>query len=298
VTSILFALLGAAVVAVFVYLTVDQIWFIKGLLGTDMLMASAILLIVSGGLLMLSALVAMIGACSEQPKLIAAFVVLLSGVILTLLACIICTLVFRTWLAEQVRNNMVVTLTTYYGVNVDGINSQPWNKQVTEAWDAAQSKWQCCSVRDNSWAIYRDSNWYRIQPGTPDSGKPFVPASCCVRNPSTGDYKNLKNCQTQIFGPPNIPETPQYSGLPNNDLYYRGCYETGKDHLLNEVTWYLIGTAVGVEFFGLMWFVLGLGLLCTLKREVDNELVMMNDLTSQPQTVSRNFNDSYPYRYN
>jgi len=28
-------------------------------------------------------------------------------------------------------------------------------------------QWYCCAVEDNSWSVYRQSEWYNRQPGDP-----------------------------------------------------------------------------------------------------------------------------------
>ena len=120
---------------------------------------------------------------------------------------------------DEVRAQLRENLQKYYGVNLD--NST--NRAITEAWDKAQEKMSCCAVEDQSWGIYRGSEWYKQQPGVADFNKPMVPPSCCVKN-QYDEIVNLEKCQTFKTGPPS-----RNSGEANEALHYRGCFHAGQD---------------------------------------------------------------------
>lgn len=66
-----FQILAAAVVGVVVFLCIDQIGFIKGVLGTDLVVASAGLIIVAGCLLFIFSIFGLIAAALEHTTLLA-----------------------------------------------------------------------------------------------------------------------------------------------------------------------------------------------------------------------------------
>jgi hypothetical protein len=162
--SVLFVLIGAGVAAVFIYFQLTQVDFVSTVLGTDIVTAANCLLIAGNCLLLVVAFIGIIGGISRVPSAIAANFLLLILVLLSLLAGIVCALVFKTWLTEEVRYGMRDTLKLKYGVD----------SKVTESWDKAQSLWKCCAVEDQGWSIYVESEWYNQQPGTPAAKSPML----------------------------------------------------------------------------------------------------------------------------
>jgi hypothetical protein len=238
--SVLFVLIGAGVAAVFIYFQLTQVDFVSTVLGTDIVTAANCLLIAGNCLLLVVAFIGIIGGISRVPSAIAANFLLLILVLLSLLAGIVCALVFKTWLTEEVRYGMRDTLKLKYGVD----------SKVTESWDKAQSLWKCCAVEDQGWSIYVESEWYNQQPGTPGGGqnaKPYVPRSCCVMD-NSGQISdaNLRICQTTSEGPPARLQGGQFTGQINPTLHYRGCYQSAQDYFVYEnFSWFTIVVGVG-----------------------------------------------------
>lgn len=267
VTNCVFVILAAAVVGVVVFLCIDQIGFIKGVLGTDLVVASAGLIIGSGCLLFIFSIFGIIAAALEHTTLLAIYFSFMIVLFCTFICGAICVAVYKTQLSDQVKLDMENNLRKYYGVNLDN----HWNRQVTNSWDQAQSTWKCCSVGDQSWAIYRQSEWYKIQPGVPGVSKPYVPSSCCVtdENGHISDA-NLKECQTKQDGPPGTDLGSQYAGNVNPSLFYRGCYEAAKNYMQNnQLSWYtvMIGIGIGLAILMLIGLFLSIGLCCSLMSE-------------------------------
>lgn len=271
VANIVLILVGAALIAVFVYLLVTQSFFVSAVLGTDMVVAACALLIAAGCLLFLLAIFGFISGIVDRICCYAVYFGLLIPIFMAIAAGVICAIVFKTWLTDQVRYKMISTLQTIYGVNLD--NS--WNRRVTNSWDQAQTQWQCCSVDDKSWYVYQKSQWYAAQPGTPGSDtnwKPLVPRSCCKLD-SNGDISNsnLKMCQSNQNGPPALTDGSQYAGNYNNALNYRGCYQAAQDFLVNDnASWFgiLVGVGSAVAILLLLVILFAILLFVTRKRDV------------------------------
>ncbi len=121
--------------------------------------------------------------------------------------------------SDKVRAQMFESLQNYYGINLDDSS----NRAITEAWDKAQENMNCCAVEDQSWGIYRGSEWYKQQPGVEGYNKPMVPSSCCIKN-QYNEYVDLEKCQTFKTGPPS-----HNSGEANEALHYKGCFHAGQD---------------------------------------------------------------------
>jgi hypothetical protein len=271
VANIVLTMVGAALIAVFVYLQVTQVDFVSAVLGTDLVVAAGGLLIAAGCLLFILAIYGVISGILDVITAYAVYFGLLIPVFMALVAGVVSALVFKTWLTEQVRYQMRSTLVNVYGVSLDN----PWNNKVTASWDKAQSLWKCCSIDDQSWNVYQQSAWYKEQPGTPGSPtnpKPYVPRSCCVTD-SSGQISdaNLYLCQNNQEGPPARAEGSQYAGQYNSALYYRGCYQAAQDYLLyDSVSWFgiLVGIGSAVAILLLIIIVLAIALYVIRKREV------------------------------
>lgn len=268
--NIVLGVIGAGLIAVFVYFLITQVEFVRAVLRTDLVVTSCVLLIAAGSLLLFLAVFGIISGVVNRSTPYAVYFTLLIPVFLALVAGVVCALVFKTWLTDEVRHKMMSTLKEDYGVNLDN----EWNRKVTESWDKAQSMWQCCSVDEKSWYVYADSNWYKAQEGTvgaEENWKPRVPKSCC-KTASDGSIslRDLKECQSKQNGPPSIDAGGQYAGEYNHVLYYRGCYEAAQDYLIYDLaSWFGILVGIGsasaiVVFIAILFAV---ALFCTRRRE-------------------------------
>lgn len=134
------------------------------------------------------------------------------------------SVVFRSWVTEQLRSHMNEVLQNEYGVNLN----ETRNQIVTNSWDRAQEMWYCCGIDESGWAVYRGSKWFSVQPGFPgqvEYSNLAVPESCCKKD-QYGKYIDLRKCQRWILGPPYKP-----GGRNNEALFYKGCYDNGNDKL-------------------------------------------------------------------
>ncbi|ELU13376.1 hypothetical protein CAPTEDRAFT_149515 [Capitella teleta] len=232
--NFIFFLLACAVLGLGIYFLVDKS-FIGETFGTVLATVASWLLIISGAVVFLIAFLGCIGALNENKfMLILYFVTLMVLFILSLTGAIL-GIVFHSQIGERVRTEMTETLRNEYGVKLE----HSYNQAITHSWDKMQTELYCCSVDDSSWAIYRGSEWYKIQPGVPEHSMPFVPPSCCKKD-QYGKYIDKQKCQTWNQGPPG-----KQSGIMNEGLFYTGCYERGKQ-FIKDVSGYIIGFGIAM----------------------------------------------------
>lgn len=269
----LFLLIGCGIAALFVYLQLVQVDFVSSVLGTQLVIVTNVLMIAAGCLLLIAAIVGL--AATRSLTTNAVHFTLLIPVILAIVTSIVCALVFKTWLTDEVRHTMQSTLQKGYDVH----------RKVTDSWDKAQTMWKCCSVDDQSWSIYLDSEWYKQQPGTPgddENPKPYVPRSCCVLDANgqiTDD--NLKTCQTNGDGPPARQQGAQFTGQLNPYLQYRGCYQSAQDYLLHDsISWFniVIGVGSATGALVLIGLCVSIASFSTHRKQANmNKLVLIDD---------------------
>jgi hypothetical protein len=225
---------GCAILGVSVWILLERN-FISAMFGVELMTAVTVILIVAGAVIILVSFFGCCGSLMENKCMIFTYFVFMVILFVVMIAGGVIALVFRSQIGEEVRGTMRQTLQDDYGVRLEDGK----NRAITDAWDRAQEFLHCCSVEDQSWNTYRNSEWYKIQPGVPEADKPYVPPSCCLRN-QWDEYINKEKCQTWTRGPPG-----KQSGELNEGLHYRGCYYAGKDFAW-EYSGYLIGLALGI----------------------------------------------------
>lgn len=243
-----FCLLSCAVIAVGIYLTVEKVQFVSYTLGTEIIGASCYLIISAASIIFLISFIGCFATLFKNRTILLVYVVVLSLVFVVALMGSVLAIVYSAWVWNYVRVYMLEALLDVYGHHMDN----DWNNLVTRGFDEAQEKWQCCAVDNNGWNAYRQSSWYKDHPGANQVDKPYVPASCCVRD-ADGQYANKYLCQMSIDRPPGL----RHSQLHNDYLYYPGCLPVGK-HILNQIAAYFI--AIGFTFAA---FVIG-AVVCSL----------------------------------
>lgn len=245
--NFIFCILGCAVIAVGIYLIIDQIQFTSWVLGTDILPAACYLIIAAGCIMFLISFLGCFGTIFQNRSILLVYCVTLSLIFIIAMMAGVLAIVYSTWVLNVVRIYMLESLIITYGYTME--NS--WNNLVTRSWDEAQEKWHCCGVDDQGWSIYRKTHWYQDLPGDTDVDKPFVPATCCIRD-DRGEYVSQQYCQYSANGPP-----ARKDGVRNNYIYYKGCFNAGKQVLLKISTYFIV---IG---FVLSFIVIG-GVICSL----------------------------------
>lgn len=202
----------------------------------------------------------LIGTVKESKCLLTTYMAILIIVFLLFLMGGIVCFVLRGQIGEWVSVEMETTLRNDYGVDLENAK----NRLITQAWDMAQEEMYCCGVREQSWNVYRRSNWYSEQSGILDATRPYVPRSCCRRD-QYGQLINSIKCQTNMQGPPYRGGGQPGSITYNEALHYRGCYEAGKDWIWHHTSW-LIGFGFGFGALLILAVVITALLITKLRR--------------------------------
>ncbi|KAK3602034.1 hypothetical protein CHS0354_015025 [Potamilus streckersoni] len=192
---ILIFLSGAGILGLGIYLMAYDYapQDISIVMGDKLYQAAALIMLISGGCIVLLALCGCFGAARSSSILLGVFIVCTGVLVVTLIAGAIIAFVFR----ERMRNDMEPILLNNYGE--DG------SERITYFWDFMQKRLNCCGVSGDinsttSWMIYKKSKWYQ------KSGKQ-VPDSCCLPT------ANINIC------------TKTSNVTINTDLYKNGCYD-------------------------------------------------------------------------
>ncbi|ELU01489.1 hypothetical protein CAPTEDRAFT_21307 [Capitella teleta] len=249
-------LCGCALLGIGIWMGVDRN-FLTTIIGNDLYAVAVFLILAMGGIIFFISFLGCCGAITERSCLIFTFMICLCVIFFGLLLGGILAIVFSAQLGENVRKTMADTLVNHYGVDFH----VRYNRQVTDAWDKAQERLQCCAVETEGWLVYQESKWFELY-GSNDEmrmshedQKPYVPQSCCVKD-RFWRYINLEVCQKWRFGPPGAP----VDGAINRALYYDGCYDAGLSYLKDNSI-ILIGLGIGIALLLVCGIVLSFVLL-------------------------------------
>jgi len=176
------------------------------LVGTQLYVSVAILLVVLGGVAAASCVTLNYGTYQELRCLLYTFSV--SALVLMLMLVLTGAMGFEfvDQMEASLEFEMVTSLKNLYGVE----------EEITDAWDHLQSEYQCCAIETNSTldlSLWRTSKWY-ITKGQLQN---FVlPATCCKPAQSVSGLLNSTICQQRL--------DPRY-------VYTEGCYAKLHDDL-------------------------------------------------------------------
>jgi len=235
---------GCLLLGIGIWLAVDRN-FLTTIIGNNLYAAAVFIILAGGVVLFFISFFGCCGAINESFVMLAAFFITLCIVAFFLLVGGILAIIFQAQIGDKIRNSMSTTLTNYYGFGFDS----DYNRAVTDAWDRAQERLQCCAVSTNGWYLYRQSQWFTYF-GAQDSrsltyeesNRPYVPLSCCVKD-RLWRYINQQVCQLWRIGPPGSPA----DGAINRALYYEGCFDAGYAYLKsNSVILIGLGIAIGL----------------------------------------------------
>jgi len=243
VMSFLNIFVGLAVLGGSIYLFIDKSDLLTNVYQMNLSTPACALLLASGCTTFMLALLGALAAGLQNRFLLAVYATIALLVAAASLIGGLCAISAKSQYTDYLREKMRLTLQTQYGVN---ISSNSKNAFITAQWDRAQRQWYCCGIEDNSWGVYRSSNWYDLQPGNKEYDRPMVPQSCCTFD-QYGNTINLQKCQIWLDGPPRV----QTSAIPNEALIYRGCYAYGTT-LLQRVSTGII--AMGIILCAIMYF--------------------------------------------
>jgi len=265
-----FILFGLLVIGLGIYFFIYKGDLLGDVFERAYIRVSVIIIIVCGCTILAFAFVGLCGTFVLNRFILTVYAVTLFLLGLLSIAAIVMAIIYKnTWYIDEVRQQMRNKIQKYYGLTNTsdaGVDTQ----EITRTWDTIQGMWYCCGVEDDSWGIYRQSQWYNNQPGDPGTKEytaKMVPLSCCLKS-QYGVYVNTMKCQNWQLGPPNV----QSSNF-NEALLYRGCFVYGRQ-LLNMVGSGVIG--LGVVITILCFVAAGLKLIL---------LISLRDDAPPPSTV-------------
>lgn len=248
-------LCGSVLLGVGIWMAVDRN-FMTTIIGNDLYAVAVFLILSMGGVVFFISFLGCCGAVTENRCMMIVFLIALCVITLGLFLGGILAVVFSSQLGEKVRDTMSSTLVDHYGVDFH----LRYNRQVTDAWDKAQERLQCCGVSNEGWSLYWRSEWFKLfgaedeRRMSHEDQKPYVPRSCCVKD-RFWRYINLDVCQKWRIGPPGAP----VEGAVNRALYYEGCYDAGIQYLKDNSV-ILVGLGIGIAIL----LVAGIVLSCIL----------------------------------
>lgn len=233
--NVLFFMCGCVLIGIGIWMAVDRN-FLTVIIGNDLYAASIYVMLSCGALVFFFSFLGCCAVVAENVCFLIIHLVVICILSVSLFAGAVCAIVFQTQMGDQVRQTMSDTLVNYYGVNLEYYD----NRMITDGWDKAQDRLECCGVSTQGWALYQTSKWYAQQVWTPEDYQPFVPPSCCVKD-RFWRYINLEACQKWRLGPPGSP----VDGAVNRAIHYEGCFEAGYAYLA-ENSALVIGLSIAV----------------------------------------------------
>lgn len=163
--------------------------YLENLLGNEMYMTAAYILIATGCIIFFISFLGCFGALKEVKCMLLTYFIIVLLLFIILLIGGILGYVFKDKAGTSIKNTMMSTMRTYGTDNFD---------QVTKAWDETQQAMKCC-------AIEKQEEWMEYNSAFSTTGFK-IPKTCCKKD-SDG---NLQECQLS----PN-----------DNNSYQDGCYE-------------------------------------------------------------------------
>uniref|UniRef100_A0A224Z905 Tetraspanin n=1 Tax=Rhipicephalus zambeziensis TaxID=60191 RepID=A0A224Z905_9ACAR len=157
---------GVVVFAVGIWTLADRS-FMERLLGTDLYVSSASILIATGVVVTIISFLGCLGAFKEIKCMLLTYFIILFMIFITMLVGGILGYVFRNEVDDRMYQEMVMSIPSYKNDSV-----------VTDAWDAVQQHFQCCGVR-----LQQKTEPYRIWQlkNSHFNANHQVPESCCMK---------------------------------------------------------------------------------------------------------------------
>ncbi|GFQ71703.1 CD151 antigen [Trichonephila clavata] len=223
-------LIGGIVVFSVGIWTLSDRSFMERLLGSDLYVSSASILIATGIIVTIISFLGFLGAIKEIKCMLLTFFIILFMIFITMLVGGILGYVFRSEVDDRMYTEMLMTIKLYQN-----------DSQVTDAWDAVQSIFQCCGMsmdKDPGFEVWSKRNAHF-------GGVYKIPATCC----KTKDDGLRDRCQKD----------------PNeNNAYLEGCYEKMKDFVEKHAK-IVGGIGVGIACLLLVGMALSCALFCLIK---------------------------------
>jgi hypothetical protein len=239
--------------------------FMTFIIGNNLYAAAVFIVLACGGVIFFISFLGCCGVVLDRVGMLFVYFVVLCFIAILLFIGGILAIIFHAQIGDHVKSTMSETLINSYGVNFESQS----NRAITDAWDKAQERLQCCAVETNGWYLYRKSSWFKQFGSRQEQQltyedqalRPYVPQSCCVKD-KLWRYVSLDVCQTWRMGPPGSP----VDGAINRALYYTGCFDAGILYLQANAT-VLIGLAIAISLMLIVGIVLSALILLKLRKE-------------------------------
>lgn len=199
------------------------------LLGINLYVASAVLLIITGTIVAFISLLGSLGAYKEIKFMLKIYFVILLALLAVILAIGSLCFIFRGELDDRLHKEMHSSMRMYGN-----------DSQVTEAWDSMQINFECCGVTMRGIRGYE--SWRRENTRFNTTDGPLVPVSCCR---SREDDQIRRAC---------LGRQPK-----KEDTYFDGCYDKMKTVIKGHT-----GAIMSAAIFAVLFIVFGLLLSGTL----------------------------------
>lgn len=256
----LLALVGGIVVmAVGIWTCVDHS-YIDQLLGTNLYMSAAIILIATGVVVVLISFLGCFGAIKEIKCMLLTYFIVMFGIFVTMLVGGILGYAFRANVSLSMRTRMYSSLGEY-----------GYNRAVTEAWDFTQSRLRCCGVEGfDGYKVW-------VMENRNFNSNNQVPLTCCQRVWTSGQmgggnvmsnqgFMNNPNQMNTMLNPNvnNMPYIPCQASPNTNTAYFTGCLDRGVQ-AVSEQAAILGGVGIGIAFIVLMGMIFSMALFKMIK---------------------------------
>ncbi|XP_018603119.1 tetraspanin-11 isoform X3 [Scleropages formosus] len=189
--NFLFWVGGAAVMAVGIWTLIDKSDYLS-LLASSTFAASAYILILAGGLVMVTGFLGCCAVIREQRSCLSVYFSCLLLIFLIELVAGVLAYVYYQKLSDELKQHLNRTMTENY--------AQPEKDSITQAVDRLQQDFKCCGSNSSS-------DWlHSMYVSSPESGGRLVPDSCCKtithrcgrRDHPSNIYKVEGGCITKL----------------------------------------------------------------------------------------------------
>jgi len=218
---------GIVVMAVGIWTIVDHA-YMEQLLGTNLYMSAAYILIATGIIVILVSFFGCMGAVKEIKCMLLSYFIVMFGIFVTMLVGGILGYAFRSNVKMSMRTRMYSSLSEYGTM-----------RATTDSWDFTQSTLQCCGVEGfDGYKVWVTEN--RLF-----NSEKQVPQSCC--------QKLFDGTVMQCERSPN-----------NQTAYLVGCLDKGVEAIKKQAA-IVGGVGIGIAFLMLLGMIFSMALFKMIK---------------------------------
>ncbi|KAK7086138.1 hypothetical protein SK128_017204 [Halocaridina rubra] len=215
---------GSIVILVLGIWTVVDRPYLEKLLGNDMYMTAAYILIATGCLIFFVSFLGCFGALKEIKCMLLTYFIIVLLLFIILLIGGILGYVFKDKASTTVRNAMTSAMKEY---------SPNSGNSVTKAWDETQIAMKCCGITEPVQEWVKNNNHF-------DNNGNKVPKSCCKKSES-GEFLECQRNPTEA------------------NTYLEGCFAKATDFVKNQAK-IIGGVGIAVAIIMLLGLVFSIAL--------------------------------------